>query len=35
MRAVLATPFLRDIPPRMLALGIDRPHIESPARDRQ
>jgi 2-polyprenyl-6-methoxyphenol hydroxylase-like FAD-dependent oxidoreductase len=30
IRAVLATPFLRDIPPRMLALGIDRPHIESP-----
>jgi len=35
MRAVLATPFLRDIPPRMLALGIDRPRIESPARDRR
>jgi 2-polyprenyl-6-methoxyphenol hydroxylase-like FAD-dependent oxidoreductase len=35
IRAVLATPFLRDIPPRILALGIDRPHIESPARDRR
>jgi 2-polyprenyl-6-methoxyphenol hydroxylase-like FAD-dependent oxidoreductase len=35
IRAVLATPFLRDLPPRMLALGIDRPHIESPARDRR
>ena len=35
IRAVLATPFLRDIPPRMLALGIDRPHVESPARDRR
>ena len=34
IRAVLATPFLRDIPPRFLALGIDRPHIESPLRDR-
>ncbi len=35
IRAVLATPFLRDLPPRMLALGLDRPHIESPARDRR
>ena len=30
IKAVLATPLLRDIPPRILALGIDRPHIESP-----
>ena len=35
IRAVLRTPILRDIPPRMIALGIDRPHIESPARDRR
>jgi 2-polyprenyl-6-methoxyphenol hydroxylase-like FAD-dependent oxidoreductase len=34
-RAVLNTPILRDIPPRIIALGLDRPHIESPARDRQ
>jgi hypothetical protein len=27
-------PFVRDIPPRMIALGVDRPHIESPARNR-
>jgi len=30
-RAVLSTPILRDIPPRMIALGFDRPHVESPA----
>jgi hypothetical protein len=30
VRAVLATPLLRDIPPRLLALGIDRPSVESP-----
>ena len=35
VQAVLRTPILRDIPPRMIALGIDRPHIESPARDRR
>ena len=35
VRAVLRTPILRDIPPRMIALGIDRPRIESPARDRR
>jgi len=35
IQAVLRTPILRDIPPRMIALGIDRPHIESPARDRR
>ncbi len=32
-RAVLNTPFLRDWPPRLIALGIDRPRVESPARD--
>jgi 2-polyprenyl-6-methoxyphenol hydroxylase-like FAD-dependent oxidoreductase len=31
VRLVLRMPVLRDIPPRMIALGIDRPHIESPA----
>jgi len=31
-RVLLNTPFLRDLPPRMIALGIDRPHVESPAR---
>jgi len=30
VRFVLRMPVLRDIPPRMIALGIDRPHIESP-----
>ena len=35
VQAVLRTPFLRDIPPRMIALGVDRPHIESPARNRR
>jgi 2-polyprenyl-6-methoxyphenol hydroxylase-like FAD-dependent oxidoreductase len=30
-RAVLRTPILRDLPPRLIALGIDRPHVESPA----
>ena len=34
IRLILRIPFLRDIPPRMIALGIDRPHVESPARDR-
>ena len=31
VKAILATPLLRDIPPRIIALGIDRPHVESPA----
>ena len=31
VKAILATPFLRDIPPRVIGLGIDRPHVESPA----
>jgi len=30
-RLVLRIPVLRDLPPRLIALGIDRPHIESPA----
>ncbi len=34
VRAVLKIPFVRDIPPRMIALGIDRPHVESPVRNR-
>jgi 2-polyprenyl-6-methoxyphenol hydroxylase-like FAD-dependent oxidoreductase len=34
-RAVLRTPILRDLPPRLIALGIDRPHVEIPARDRR
>ena len=32
VRLILGTPILRDIPGRIIALGIDRPHIESPAR---
>jgi len=32
VQLVLRLPILRDIPPRMIALGIDRPHVESPAR---
>ncbi|HET9833183.1 MAG TPA: FAD-dependent oxidoreductase, partial [Vicinamibacterales bacterium] len=31
-RLILRIPFLRDLPPRFIALGVDRPHIESPAR---
>ena len=31
-RVVLNIPFLRDLPPRFIALGIDRPRVESPAR---
>jgi len=31
-RLILRVPFLRDLPPRFIALGVDRPHIESPAR---
>jgi 2-polyprenyl-6-methoxyphenol hydroxylase-like FAD-dependent oxidoreductase len=34
-RFVLRLPVLRDIPPRLIALGIDRPHIESPAAKRR
>jgi len=34
VRVILSIPVVRDIPPRMIALGIDRPHIESPARNR-
>jgi len=34
-RAVLRTPILRDFPPRLIALGIDRPHVETPARNRR
>ena len=30
VRALLHTPVLRDIPPRIIALGINRPHVESP-----
>ena len=30
VRLMLRIPVLRDIPPRLIALGIDRPHIESP-----
>jgi 2-polyprenyl-6-methoxyphenol hydroxylase-like FAD-dependent oxidoreductase len=33
-RLIVRIPILRDIPPRLIALGIDRPHVESPARDR-
>jgi 2-polyprenyl-6-methoxyphenol hydroxylase-like FAD-dependent oxidoreductase len=32
VKAVLRTPVLRDLPPRFIALGIDRPHVESPER---
>ena len=35
VKAILGTPILRDIPPRIIALGIDRPRVESPARDRR
>jgi len=35
VRFALRIPVLRDIPPRMIALGIDRPHIESPAPKRR
>ncbi len=30
VKAVLRTPVLRDLPARFIALGIDRPHVESP-----
>jgi 2-polyprenyl-6-methoxyphenol hydroxylase-like FAD-dependent oxidoreductase len=31
-RLLLRVPMLRDIPPRIVALGIHRPHVESPER---
>ena len=34
VRIVSRLPFLRDIPPRLIAFGIDRPHVESPERTR-
>ena len=34
VRVIARLPILRDIPPRLIAFGIDRPHVESPARDR-
>jgi 2-polyprenyl-6-methoxyphenol hydroxylase-like FAD-dependent oxidoreductase len=34
VRLLVRLPILRDIPPRLIALGIARPHVESPARDR-
>jgi hypothetical protein len=34
VRLLARMPILRDIPPRMVAFGIWRPHVESPARDR-
>jgi 2-polyprenyl-6-methoxyphenol hydroxylase-like FAD-dependent oxidoreductase len=33
VKAVLRTPVLRDLPARFIALGIDRPHVESPQSD--
>jgi 2-polyprenyl-6-methoxyphenol hydroxylase-like FAD-dependent oxidoreductase len=35
LRLLVRLPILRDIPPRMVAFGIGRPHVESPARDRR
>jgi 2-polyprenyl-6-methoxyphenol hydroxylase-like FAD-dependent oxidoreductase len=35
IRLVLGLPILRDIPARTIALGINRPHVESPARNRR
>ena len=32
VRALLRTPVLRDIPPRLMAFGFRRPHVRSPAR---
>ena len=32
MKLITRTPFLHDIPPRLIALGIERPHVESPDR---
>jgi 2-polyprenyl-6-methoxyphenol hydroxylase-like FAD-dependent oxidoreductase len=31
-RALVRVPILRDIPPRLVAFGVDRPHVESPER---
>ena len=31
VRAILRVPLLRDLPPRLLALGIRRPHVHSPS----
>ena len=31
VRLIARLPILRDIPPRLIAFGIDRPHVESPA----
>ena len=31
VRVIARLPILRDIPPRLIAFGIDRPHVESPA----
>ncbi len=32
VRVLMHVPILRDIPPRLIALGIGRPHVESPER---
>jgi 2-polyprenyl-6-methoxyphenol hydroxylase-like FAD-dependent oxidoreductase len=32
VRLIARMPLVRDIPPRLIALGIDRPHVESPLR---
>jgi hypothetical protein len=34
VRLLVRVPILRDIPPRLVAFGIDRPHVESPRRQR-
>ena len=31
LRAILQVPVLRDVPPRLVAFGIHRPHVESPS----
>jgi 2-polyprenyl-6-methoxyphenol hydroxylase-like FAD-dependent oxidoreductase len=31
LRAMLSVPFLRDLPPRLVAFGIRRPHVQSPS----
>jgi 2-polyprenyl-6-methoxyphenol hydroxylase-like FAD-dependent oxidoreductase len=31
LRAILRVPLLRDLPPRLVALGIRRPHVQSPS----
>jgi len=31
LRATLRVPFLRDLPPRLVAFGIRRPHVQSPS----